>query len=171
MSIKIPLNLIKYEYTTGKEFVYVISNLKYQGHYYEFNNKFYAGKEFNITNPEIQKITSENVNTLLKQASTYIYGRISNINIKSPIKVSSYQYNSLSPNDIRYFTTKINVKPTLIKEIDLTTYNLLLTDPLYQSVALSYINGFNETELNNAEQKIPGIKIYLENTYVPGVDD
>jgi len=171
MSIKIPLNLIKYQYTSGKEFVYVVSNFKYQGHYYEFNNKFYAGKEFNLTNPEIQKTTSENVNTLLKQASTYLYGRISNINIGQPTKVSSYQYNSSSPSDIRYFTTKINVKPSTIKEIDVITFNSISKDPLYQSVALSYIDGFKEVELNNAEQKIPGIKRYLENSYVPGVDD
>jgi hypothetical protein len=161
MSVKIPSNQIKYNYTIGNEFLIDSTNLEYKGHYYEINNKFYAGKEFDINNSELQKSTSSNVNTLLKQTSTYLYGIISNINISKPSQPSSYQYNNESPNNFRYFTTKINIKPTSIKEINMDTFNLLLNDPFYQSVSLPYDNGFKEDELNNAEQKIPGLKTFL----------
>jgi hypothetical protein len=163
MSIKIPSNQIKYNYTNGNEFIIVSNNLKYKGYYYEINNKFYAGKIFNINNSEIKKLNSSNINLLLNKFQTYVYGLISNNNIKFQQPIKSYQYDNISL--FRYFTTKINIKPSTIKEIDKITFESLINDPLYKTVSLSYNGEFIENELNNAEKIIPGLRQYIKNSY------
>lgn len=157
--MKIPANIIKYNYTSGNEYVYILDYKYYQGYYYEINNKFFAGKEFNINSPELVKITNNNANTLLTQASTYVYGFLSKTKLNNN-KPASFFYNEKEPN--RYFLSKVNITPTLIKEVNEETFKNFQNDPLYTSVSLSYKGGFNENELNEAEKQMPGLKTFLE---------
>lgn len=157
--MKIPANLIKVNYTSGNEYAYTVNYKYYQGYYYELNNKFFVGKEFNIKAPELIKITSNNINTLLTKSSTYVYGFISgkSINDSKPV---SFIYNGKEPN--RYFLSKVNTTPTIIKEVSEDTFKTFQNNPLYNSVSLSYRGGFNESELNTAEKQMPGLKTFLE---------
>ena len=51
-----PSNIVaSSQYTIGNEFVLISSKTDYQGYYYEFNGKYYTGKTFNISAPEIIK--------------------------------------------------------------------------------------------------------------------
>ncbi len=170
MALRIPQNqTVTSKYTTGKEYLLLNTHKEYQGYYYELNNKFFAGKEFNINAPEIVKITSDKVNKLLLNPSTETYGNISNIKLNNQKPFSYYFNKDTTDNTFRYFTKKVN--ENIIKEINKDNYDQIITNPLYVSVALYYQSNFDENELNEAEKKIPGIKEYINTTYVPGVTD
>ena len=172
MTIRIPQNIIiESKYTQGNEYMFVSTYKKYQGYFYELNGKTFAGKEFNIYAPELIKITSKNINNLLTNIYTYVYGKLSQPNLINSSTPTSYFYNNEFPTDFRYFINKINVKPFIIKEISEVTFKEYKNNILYTSVALSYPNKFIEDEVIKAESIIPGIKIYLDNTYTPGVTD
>jgi hypothetical protein len=170
--MKIPANIIvTSKYTSGGEFIIKSNYNNYQGYYYELNNKFYIGKEFKPDATELIQKTSSNTNLLLTSAaSAFIYGNLSKQNITNNQEPTSYFYNS-TPTDFRYFISKLNVKPTTIKEIDKNTFEQYQNNPIYVSVALSYPNKFIESEIDKAESTIPGIKSYLDTTYTPGVTD
>jgi hypothetical protein len=161
--MKIPANIIiKNQYTVGKEYMYVSSYKEYQGYYYEMNNKFFAGKTFSENSLELIRISSDNVNTLLTQPSTYVYGLISK---KSSKELSSPKFNSIIKSNLdtdqeaveTYYAKKLNVNPTLIKQISKETFQSLASDPFYQviSIAPDYSN------LDEAEKQMPGIKTFV----------
>jgi hypothetical protein len=169
--MKIPANIVvTSKYTEGGEYIIKSNYNNYQGHYYELSGKAYAGKEFNPEATELIKKQSPNINLLLTSAATFAYGKISKQTTNLQPEPTSYFYNS-TPTDFRYFITKLNVKPSVIKEIDKNTFEQYKDNPVYASVALSYPNKFVESEINKAETTIPGIKTYLSTTYTPGVTD
>jgi hypothetical protein len=172
MSIRIPQNIIvESKYTQGNEYMFVSTYKKYQGYFYELNGKIFAGKEFNVYAPELMIISSNKTNSLLTKVSTYVYGKLSQSNLINSSTPTSYFYNNEFPTNFRYFISKINVKPSIIKEINEVTFKEYKSNILYASVALLYPNKFIESEVIKAESIIPGIKIYLDNTYTPGVTD
>jgi hypothetical protein len=162
MAIKIPQNKIISNYTAGKEYILETTYKEYIGYYYELNNKTFAGKEFSTNAPVILKKDSSSINKLLENPLTRLYGKISGTKIDSSIP-SSFVYNYES--NTRYFIYQINKKQ--IKEINEDTFNIFQKNPLFISVKLSFTSGFNEQELNDAEQKIPGIKTFANTSYTP----
>ena len=57
--MRVPSNLIQLgKYTIGGELVDTKTNKPYQGYYYELSGKFFPGKEFNPTAPELKKVDS-----------------------------------------------------------------------------------------------------------------
>jgi hypothetical protein len=163
MGIRIPQNqTITSKYTSGGEYMIANTQNEYKGYYYELNNKTYAGENFNINNPEIVKINSDKYNKLLGNPNTYAYGVVSGVKIGSFIPSSIvYNYNS----DIRYFTYHITKK--LIKEVNEDVFKLVQTNPIYTSVKLTFVSGFKENELKEAEKKIPGITDFVNTSYTP----
>jgi hypothetical protein len=163
MSLKIPQNqIVKSKYTSGNEYVFVSTYKLYQGYYYETNGKVFAGREFNVNNPELISVKSTIINTLLTKASTYVYGKISkNIIPTSVPKSHFFQYDS----EVRYYSYQIN--QNLIKEINETTFNDIQFNSLYKTVFLSFKGGFNKDELIVAERTIPGITTFTETSYIP----
>lgn len=160
--MRVPANIIEIKYTSGNEFVFLFNYKFYQGHYYEFNDKFFAGKEFNVNDPELVKANSKDINTSLTNPKTFVYGSLSNIkpNNKRP---TSFIYKN--EGDVRYFT--YNTTSKIIREINKKTYDDFKDDPYYISVALNYKGGFSNIELDEAESKIPGIKTFINTSYVP----
>jgi hypothetical protein len=159
--MRIPANTIEIKYTSGNEFVYSFNYKFYQGYYYTFNDKFFAGKEFNANAPELVRSNSPEINTSLTNPKTYIYGSLSNIKPNNQKPASFiYKYES----DVRYFTYSITNK--VIKEISKETYDKFKDDPYYISVILNYKGGFNDIQLDEAEKKIPGIKTFVNTSYV-----
>jgi hypothetical protein len=158
--MRIPSNIIKTNYTAGKEYMYLSSNKEYQGYYYEINDRFYIGKEFKANSPEIIKI--EIINTLLAQASTYVYGLVSGI--KSS-QLSSPKFNSLSKTDLdtdtegdeTYYIKKLNVNPTIIKQINKKTFDELRQDPFHQVISLKP----DRSNLDQADKQMPGLKSFI----------
>jgi hypothetical protein len=161
----VPSNLIKKNYTAGKEFVYSSTQKEYQGHYYELNGKYFVGKDFNIYAAELVKKNSSGINPLLLNPSTYLYGALSKLTPIGNNPPSSFFYNYNSDSDIRYFLLKFNVTPRLIKEVNKQTFDEYKSNPLYLSVSLSYSGGFNPSELDEAEKKISGIKDFVLTSY------
>jgi hypothetical protein len=166
MAIRIPQNQIQYRYTAGKEYMYKDTYREYQGHYYELNNQLFAGREFNsnapilIHMPVIGNNTFNGLNSLLTKASTYVYGKISNVKINNEVPLSFfYNYD----DDVRYFSYQINKKQ--IKEVNEDTFKTFQTNPLYVLIKLSFTSGFNEQELKEAEIKIPGITTFVNTSY------
>jgi len=160
--MRVPANLIKTNYTAGKEYMYLTSYKEYQGYYYEMNNKFWVGKTYNSNSKELVKIELKNINTLLAQASTYVYGLVSGI--KSS-QLSSPKFNSLPKTDLdtdtegdeTYYTKKLNVNPTIIKQINKETFDKLKQDPFYQVISLKP----DRSNLDQADKQMPGLKSFL----------
>jgi hypothetical protein len=156
--MKIPKNIIKTgKYTAGEEFYIKETQAPYKGYYYILNNSYYAGKEYNEKAPEIIKI--QQANTMLFRGSTAIFSIISGITsqmLKAP-KVTSVQPNTES-NSVpeRYFSSQVNIKPTIIKEISKDTYDSLQGNPLYQ---ITFIGPTQS--IDQAEKQLPGIKAFL----------
>jgi hypothetical protein len=170
MGLRVPQNqIVTSKYTAGKEYMFVSTYREYKGYYYELNGKMFAGKEFNPNNAELMKLNSNNVNKLLTNPFTYLYGKISGTKLNNT-KINSYYFNPDNTDNVfRYFTKKTN--ENIIKEVDESNFNQTKNNPIYLSVALYYQSGFNENDLNNAEKTIPGLKEYINTTYTPGVTD
>jgi hypothetical protein len=178
MALRIPQNqIVESKYTVGKEYLLLSTHKEYQGYYYELNNKIFAGKEFNTNAPEIVKITSDKVNPLLLNPNTTKYGLLSKIKLNN----NEFNHTYFKPSEdevkkgqvLRYFAKKVNSNPILIREINKETYNNLISDPLYITISIiNYLIGdgedtsnnyiFDFDDLNKAEEKIPGIKAFLD---------
>lgn len=166
MAIRIPSNQIIFKYTTGNEYMFEKNYRNYQGYYYEINGSLFAGDKFDPNAALLVPIPKGNIgssiNPLLIKAATYVYGKVSNIAINNTKLTSHiFQYNS----NIRYFS--YNIKTKIIKEVNKDTFDIFKNDPLYIVISLSYNGGFNDIELNDAEIKIPGIKTFINNSYIP----
>jgi hypothetical protein len=62
-----PSNIIlSNQYTAGNEYIYAESRQSYQGYYYELNSKFFVGKTFNSSSPELIKVNSAAATNPLK---------------------------------------------------------------------------------------------------------
>jgi len=170
MPLRVPQNkIVQSKYTAGKEFMFNKTYREYIGYYYELNGNLFAGKEFSPTAPELIKIDSSKVNSLLTSPSTYVYGKVSGIKLDNT-KINSYYFNvDTTDNIFRYFIKKVN--ENIIKETNEDTFNQIQNNPIYLSVSLYYQSGFNENDLNNADKKISGLKEYINTTYSPGVTD
>jgi hypothetical protein len=160
--MRIPSNLIKYDYTIGNEFIYASNQKNYQGHYYILGNKYFVGKEFEINSPELYKKTSPQYNTLLENPSLKTYSLISG---KTSLNLAPSKYTSVIKLDLdtdqeeveTYYAKKINVNPPFIRQIDKTTYLNLQKDPFYQLVSLKS----DYSDLDQAEKQMPGLKAFL----------
>ena len=156
--MKIPKNIIQTgKYTSGGEFYTKDQQVSYKGYYYILNDSYYAGKEYSNKAPELIKI--EQANTMLFNPSLAIFSVISGITsqmLKSP-KVISIQPN-IESNSVpeRYFSSQINIKPTLIKEISKNTYDSLQENPLYQTTFIGPTQSIDQ-----ANNQLPGLKIWL----------
>lgn len=165
--MRVPSNLLKFDYTSGDKFVYSLNYKYYQGYYYEFNNKFFAGKEFNINAPELLKADSPEINLALTQASTYTYGFLSKIKAnKNNTKVKAISPNTINKNfeqgiNIRYFAKQLNAVPILIKEIDKTTFEKIQSDSYYQTIQVENAFNLTEKDLDSLDKKMQGLKTFL----------
>jgi hypothetical protein len=172
MALKIPKNIIvTSKYTSGKEYMVISTYKEYQGYYYELNNRVFAGKEFSITAPELQKIETSKINPFLINASSYIYGLVSKIKLKDS-KTQSYIFQPteeevLNGSSIRYFSKKLNETPVIIKEINKSNYEEVLQNSLYKVISIKYINTnkntgyFDQMELQKALIQIPELSTFL----------
>jgi hypothetical protein len=170
--MKIPINLIKYNYTSGNEFVNPNTNVPYQGYYYETNGVFFAGREFNVNAPKI--IKKENENKYLNDPKIATYAKLTGFTSQNSSEPNITSLPQLNPEDARpnynpegtrsieyynisrFFAQKINSNPTVIKEIDEKTYNSLQNSPFYIT---TYIN-LNQP-LAQANDQMPGLRTFL----------
>ena len=166
MSVRIPKNQILIKYTTGGEYLLVSNYKDYQGYYYELNNRFFAGKNFNSNSPEIVKVSSLNPN-LLASSDAKLFKNLSNFNFNS-VQPNAQQYTYES--NARYFLAQNNVSPILIKEVSKETFQQFSNNPLYNSVVLTE-GGLDEDEVRQAEQKMPGITVFIGSSYTTPNDD
>jgi hypothetical protein len=160
--MRVPANLIKTNYTAGKEYMYLSSYKEYQGYYYEMNNKFYVGKTYNSNSKELVKIELRNINTLLTQASTYVYGLVSGIKssqLSSPkfISIPKTDLDTDTEGDETYYAKKLNNNPILIKQISKKTFDELKQDPFHQVISLKP----DRSNLDQADKQMPGLKSFL----------
>jgi hypothetical protein len=130
------------------------------------NGKYFVGKEFSQNAPELQKIISSTSNNLLKIASSFLFGKISGININQKKTPTSVIYQPTQEDydrgySIRYFYKKINTTPIIIKETNKENYDLLVNDPLYQVTSIKWDEVRFNNDLTQAEQQMPGLKAFL----------
>lgn len=162
--MRVPKNVAKINYTTGEK--YLDSNFNpYVGYYCEVKGKAYPGKIY--TGRSKQLILTSN---LVKD------NKINGIffNPENTWHSHSEMENDSSLEEkyvFRYFVKYLNTIPVYIKEINVDVYNSIKTNPLYQTVVLKFTisdkgsptNGFfNIDEINQAEKKMTGIKLYLQ---------
>jgi len=160
----VPKNIIvSNKYTSGNEFVYAKTSSPYQGYYYEFNGKTFAGKEFKANDPEILKITSNKVNKMLnKGISTAIYSLASGITSQMistpPVASLPSVTDRFSDRSTRFFYKKYN--SNIIKETNEDGYKSLQKNPIYQT---TFVGTYNETTqtIDQANLQVPGLKAFL----------
>jgi len=162
MAVRIPTNqIITSKYTVGKEYLVLSTHKEYQGYFYEMNNRYFAGKEFNLNAPELIKMNSDSINPLLLNPETSTYGKLSKIKLKNNKIISQPVGGNSKEGDleeVNFYCKKINTN--LIKRIDGETYDLLQNDPLYQTTFVGKNNSQNKL-LEEAEQEIPGISDWI----------
>jgi LAS superfamily LD-carboxypeptidase LdcB len=157
-------NLIITKYTQGGEFIRADNYADYKGYYYELKGKNYIGKEYNISAIELLKPGTNQVNTLINNPSTAVYGVVSGQNIQQ-VNIVSIPF-AATQEDInrgyatRYFVKKAN--ETLIKETNQATYNQIKNDPLYQSVEVQYDLQVGFRDYSSQETQLPGISAFIK---------
>lgn len=160
----VPKNVIvTSKYTSGNEFVYAQTSSPYQGYYYEFNGKIFAGKEPKANDPEILKVTSDKVNRLFnKGISTAVYSLVSGVTSQMlttpPIKSVPTTTDRFAYQSTRFFYKKYN--NNLIKETDEDGYKSLQSQPVYQITFIGTYNGKTQTIIE-ANQQVPGLEAFL----------
>jgi len=168
MSIRIPKNQILFNYTSGKEYLVLSTQKEYQGYYYEVNGKFFSGKEFNVSSPEIIKISSNKVDKFKQDPATSTYSKISKVKIPNP-EIKSYdttlkaeQFEAVT----QYFISNTTIKPTLIKQVNKETYDSLKNNPIYKRTTLTLYpgtdSGYPSGDLDKAEKELSGIRLYVK---------
>ena len=155
--MRAPKNLVKVKYTMGEK--YVDSNLNpYTGYYCELRGKAYPGKVYTGKAKPLKLISSLSKNNKITGTS---------FNIEST-------FDSTKEYVLRYFIKYIHTIPIYIKEINADTYNSVKDNPLYQTTVLKFTisdrginNGFfNNEEVEQANKKMSGIKLYLQDELV-----
>lgn len=165
MALNIPKNkIIQNKYTSGGEYVTDKEYKEYKGYYYELNNKVYAGKEFNISASVLIKADSKEINRLITNPLTSLYGAVYGGRIPQS-DITSVPFTG--EEKIRYFIKKINVVPSVIKEISGDNFQQVKTDPLYQSIEVNFKYSMTDAELDNLDKQMPGIKAYLQLDLIP----
>ena len=171
------------QYTSGGEFIEKETLNTYQGYYYEDSGRYYIGKDFSPNSKELIKPEKSKENNLLIRLSPLalglLAGNLSKLKrLVSTEKISAKIGFQLTPDDAkrgyatRYFAKKINSNPILIKEIDNNTFNQLKNDITHQTISLKYYtppavgdineNYFEPKELEEANKKMPGLKLFLQ---------
>lgn len=160
--MRVPSNIIETKYTSGNEFVFAFNYKYYQGYYYEINGKTFAGKEFDVNAPELIKADSKEINSLLTNPKTLIYGSLSkvklnNTNVKGVVPQDAHNVNV---DLVSFYCKKINVNPVLIRQINEQTYYALKNDPLY---IVTYIGNYKGIDQNiyDASKQIPELIDWL----------
>jgi hypothetical protein len=159
--MRIPKNIISENlYTSGDEFVDIKTNALYQGYYYEYKAKFYAGDTFNYQAPEIVKIKASN--SLLNNISTVIFSALSGITSQA-LTSAVVKGNPIDTENktVIFFSRQVNIQPTLIKSIDENTYISIQKDALYQTIYIGTYKG-NTITADQAYTQMPGLKEFLE---------
>jgi hypothetical protein len=163
--MKIPNNIITTgKYTIGDEFVFPNTNEPYTGYYYEINGSFFQGKSFNANSPKI--IKKQDSNKLLDNPKTKTYAQLARVTsqqLSSPeythLPFSTLVASDYSESDIiRYFVKQLNVSPILIREINATTFQSLINNSLYQTLA---VESANIHRLDELDKIMPGLKAFL----------
>lgn len=172
VKLKPPSNLVvESKYTAGKEFKETLSLKDYQGYYYEYNNSYFAGETFDVNAVELTPTRLRQPSPFLSSLTSFAYSTIAGAvanTVVNNIKPQSYNYQYDS--NTRYYS--YSIKDQIIKEINKENFDALQSNPLFTTVSLSYNGGFNKIELDEAEKKIPGIKTFVENSYVrPKTED
>jgi hypothetical protein len=168
--MKVPSNIIMTgKYTIGNEFVNKNTYESYQGYYYEFNNKLFSGKEFNINSPELIKI--QDIPPLVKADKKY--ASLTKVNLSTITAPKNINKKDLSLKDTQgkeyytYYAKKLNSTPVLIKQIDKETYSKLQNNSIWQVIEIITIPGDGfilEEELIKAEKQMPGIQTWIRTT-------
>ena len=159
--LRVPQNQIQYNYTIGKEFIYEASYKEYQGHYYEFNNNFFAGKEFDINAPILIKKNSDTINVLKNNPDTFKYSELLKFN---PIDSNKNKKLKSIPitriGGTKYFAKEINTSPIRIISISETDYfENIDKNVLYLFESLEYNDEFGF--LYKEDSKIPELGIFV----------
>lgn len=151
--MRAPKNIAKVNYTSGEK--YLDSNYNpYTGYYCEIKGKAYPGKVYTGLSKQLILVSS-----LVKDNNIKGY-------VFTPTE-DDYQ----KDNILRYFIKYIHTIPIYLKEIDITTYNQVKNNPLYQTIALTFTiysqgpatNGFFDIdEVEQADKQMLGIKLYLQ---------
>jgi hypothetical protein len=163
--MKVPSNIITTnKYTIGDEFVYPNTNKPYTGYYYEINGSFFQGKSFNTNSPTI--IKKQDSNKLLDNPATKTYAQLANVTsqqLSSPeyahLPFTKIPASDFSNSDIiRYFVKQLNTSPILIRETDGISFQSLISNSLYQTLAVKETDIFKLDEL---DELMPGLKAFL----------
>jgi hypothetical protein len=166
MSIRIPANIIiESKYTIGGEYVLKTTYEDYQGYYYTFNGKTFAGEKFALKAPVLIKKEVKEENALLASSDSTVnaYGKLikSSPLLAKPPKPLSNTLNVPSDDSTYmayFYRTVLENKNILIKEIDEDTYKKYKDNPLY-IVASARLDlgdaGITNEELSKIEKIIP----------------
>ena len=135
-------NILNNQYTRGGEFYYKSTGNLYQGYYCVVqDNKYYTGKTYTKISKELIKIP--------------------------PVNPTGSVPTSISPtknvSGTRYFIRKVNVFPIAIKEVSKETYDQTI-DPFYNKLSINGSQIYSGSKLlDEAEKKMPGLKLFLNN--------
>jgi hypothetical protein len=131
--------ILENQYTRGNEFVSLTTGKYYQGYYcVVLSNKYYEGKTYTTPSKELKKVDPTTI---------------------APPPVSLPPQKTTT----RYFIKKLNVFPTIIKEVNEQTYKNFINDLFYQTATVEGEMIFRDSpELNKAEAQMPGLKAFLE---------
>jgi hypothetical protein len=162
--MRIPKNKIKEgKYTPGGEFIESATNTPYIGYYFEMNGGFFAGKTYDPNAKNL--IPKKDQNKLFNNASTGLFSLIAGITSQQltspsstsiPSKTNVYSPRANVDTDVRYFSSKVNQNPTIIKEIDENQFKTLSKSPMYKVSSTG-----PGISLEEAEAKLPGLKAFL----------
>lgn len=166
--MRIPSNIIETgKYTIGDEFINTADNKDYQGYYYQIGDRYFAGKTFSVTAPELRKGTDVSF-TYTKIDP--VYGKLTKLSTTSFTSPKTIHNPDLSAKDalgqdfLTYYAKKNNYYPILIREISKETYLELQGNNIWQTIALVTTQGdggIDINEINKAEKEMPGIKDWL----------
>jgi len=165
--MRYPKNQLKENlYTSGGEFIEIISNRVYSGYYWEGNGRYFVGKTVNNNSNELRKITSTEIeklkisNNLPASLPSKISKNFTDL-LNTNQSVSSIPLGSSTDTD-RYFVKQTNVNPILIKEVNKTNFDQIRNNPIYQTLVLPGNSVYLDSpEINKAEITFPGITSFL----------
>ena len=160
--MRYPKNQLKENlHTPGGEFIDTSNNRIYSVYYWEINGRYFIGKTASDKAIELKKTSPEEIQNAQLNKTEGINNVSKETILSANTKISSIPINT-STSNTRYFSKQINIVPTVIKEINKDTFDIIKSNAIYQTLSLeSNLIYLNSPTLEVAEKNFSGIKAFL----------
>jgi len=163
-------------YTKGNEYLLSRTYDNYVGYYHSVSGKKYIGATYDSNaielvpytqNREVAAYNLSNIDPVYMRINPGIINTIK----KDEFPIVRVNYVPSPDASYRFFIKRINEVNAPILEVDKQTYTSAKTTKFYYVLTILWGSNISSLDYSSFEQKMPGIKAFLDNFSLPPLGD